>query len=369
MTEYFKLFPNVIMTKGFNRSLLVDLYYSKIRLVPNSLVDFVEKIENEIIPIKHIKENKSSNEIEYLDFLIKEEFGIETDLATFKGLIPLNQEYYPHYEIETSIIELSKQSKWNLHLFLEQIQYFGVKFLEVRFLDNCLVDYLEGIKSSLEESTIESILIYTPFFEGLEELVNSDSFYFNRFYKLIVYNTKNNGFECIHKNVNLIFTNQESIEHEHCGNVSQEYFKISTETYIASKNHNNCLAYKLSIDQFGEIKNCPSHNKKYGQFSIENLKTVIETASFKEDWFVTKNQILICSDCEFRDICKDCRVFTKNGEAKSKPSKCNYNPYISLYSDDPNYLTEEECGITIGSNSIQIDLEKLKSINKKIWSE
>ena len=55
---------------------------------------------------------------------------------------------------------------------------------------------------------------------------------------------------------------------------------------------------------------------------------------FKKYWFINKDQIAVCKDCEFRYICTDCRAYIENPEDMySKPLKCAYNPYTSEWEE------------------------------------
>jgi len=54
----------------------------------------------------------------------------------------------------------------------------------------------------------------------------------------------------------------------------------------------------------------------------------------KKYWNITKDQIDICKDCEFRHICTDCRAYIEDPKnIYSKPLKCGYNPYTNDWSD------------------------------------
>ena len=110
-----------------------------------------------------------------------------------------------------------------------------------------------------------------------------------------------------------------------------------------SQKHNTCLNRKISIDVNGEIKNCPSMIKSYGNIKDATLTKAMEKSGFKDVWFIHKNQIEVCKDCEFRHICTDCRAYLKNPEnIYSQPEKCNYNPYIAKWKGQDGYITVEE---------------------------
>jgi SPASM domain peptide maturase of grasp-with-spasm system len=115
---------------------------------------------------------------------------------------------------------------------------------------------------------------------------------------------------------------------KYCGVVSPWYFVSKTETFCESLNFNSCLNRKISVDKNGEIKNCPSMLKSYGNITETNLIDVIENTDFKIIWEIKKDEIEVCRDCEFRYLCGDCRAYlTDSNNVYSKPLKCNYNPY------------------------------------------
>lgn len=66
----------------------------------------------------------------------------------------------------------------------------------------------------------------------------------------------------------------------------------------------------------------------FGHISTTKLKDALANEAFRKVWKISKDQIEVCSDCELRYVCQDCRAYiedTKN--IFSKPIKCNYDPY------------------------------------------
>jgi SPASM domain peptide maturase of grasp-with-spasm system len=146
-----------------------------------------------------------------------------------------------------------------------------------------------------------------------------------------------------------------------------ESFVISTQAYTHNRNYNSCLAHKISVDKNGSICNCPSLSKTFGLVGSVSLKEALSLNAFRSQWEVTKDRVPVCSVCEFRWICTDCRAFTATGNETGKPSKCTYNPFISLWADEENYLPEEACGISFRGNEVLVNEEQLNQINAGIW--
>lgn len=354
-TSVLKLYPNVIPVKGYNRSLLVDLQKGKPYFVPNDLVDYLEEIPETEID-------------EYEAFVTENDLGIVIDPELGACLSPMEFNYYPDSKINNAILELDENSSWNIASVFNQLDELGTQFLEVRFLDYAaLLKNLHTIQECARETTIESVQILIPFHENLKHFL--DSQLHERFFRLstiVVYNASK-GFELKSNAYNLIFTNQKSVSHENCGNISMDSFTVNTQTYVRNRNYNSCLAHKISVDKDGLIRNCPSLEPPYGYVDSTRLRDLVARKEFRSKWKLTKDKLLVCSVCEFRWICNDCRAFTLDDLENGKPAKCTYNPFISLWADEENYLPEEACGISFQDGEIRIDEEKLNQINEKIW--
>ncbi len=96
-----------------------------------------------------------------------------------------------------------------------------------------------------------------------------------------------------------------------------------------------CLNRKITVDRNGNIKNCPSMIRSYGHMMSDSLKDVVLQAGFKKIWGLSKDGIEVCSDCEFRYICVDCRAYVVNSNKdNSKSAKCSYDPYTASWSNE-----------------------------------
>lgn len=119
-----------------------------------------------------------------------------------------------------------------------------------------------------------------------------------------------------------------------CGVINQNYFVSSIAVFTESQHYNNCLNKKISIDVDGYIKNCPSMTNNFRHVDTTSLANALEDQNFKKLWTVTKDQIDVCKECEFRYVCTDCRAFVDNPEDElSKPLKCGYDPYTNEWEE------------------------------------
>ena len=183
----------------------------------------------------------------------------------------------------------------------------------------------------MEKSRIVSVDFILPYcknfdLEELYEIIKENS----RIHSFIIFNSPfDKSYEPLRQKMGYIMLVKRNIINEkHCGIINQEYFYSNIKLFSESQYHNTCLNKKLSIDKMGDIKNCPSMSASFGNIKNTKLSEAINNDNFKKYWNITKDQITICKDCEFRHICTDCRAYIEEPDNMySKPLKCGYDPY------------------------------------------
>lgn len=130
-------------------------------------------------------------------------------------------------------------------------------------------------------------------------------------------------------NGSLHFVRESLLDNSCCGIIDPALFVTNQMFFLESINKNSCLNKKLSISNNGDIKNCPSLPKVFGNIINDDPLSIILSSQYQYLWNVTKDQIDVCKECEFRYICSDCRAFL-NSEF-DKPLKCKYNPQTAQY--------------------------------------
>lgn len=324
-----KLFNDCIPVKGASRGTICDIQRNELKFVPNSLCDMLIKHDgkslDELIEI-YGAENKETIQ-EYIDFLIENDFAFWCKNPEF--FPPLNLEWNTPSIITNGIIDVDKNSSFDFKNIFEQYNELGCEYIQIRFFNK--VDLL-SIQKKLRYtalSRIRSIELLIPFSnknksKDYNALINSCP----RINRIIVHSSPKTDQILtypVDSLADVILIPDKINSHLHCGVISPGFFEVNREMYRESIHHNSCLNRKISIDINGNIKNCPSLSKSYGNINSTTLKEALLNEGFKSYWSVNKDQIDTCKDCEFRYVCTDCRAFLDS--PYSKPKKCNYNPY------------------------------------------
>lgn len=104
-------------------------------------------------------------------------------------------------------------------------------------------------------------------------------------------------------------------------------------TFQKSQYGHNCFSDKICISADGNVLPCiMERDIVLGNISKTSLSKIIYSEKSKKIRNVTKDDIEVCRDCEYRYCCFDCRVkakdFSRDKNFYAKPSDCLYNPYI-----------------------------------------
>lgn len=117
------------------------------------------------------------------------------------------------------------------------------------------------------------------------------------------------------------------------GLMLQPDFSADRSFFWRSVNGHNCLTGKITITDKGNILPCIfSRNQVVGNISNQTLTEALKGA-IQNVWQLTKDDVLVCRDCQYRYVCFDCRPLSEgaangNGQYNSAPyPRCTHNPY------------------------------------------
>ena len=332
MKKKFILFSDCIPVKGANRSTICDTKNNNYFLIPNGLYEILVKYNG-----RSIEQVKQEIGHEYNDIIDEYfEFLLSNNLIFFSS----NPEYFPKITLKwdspspiTNMIIDYDYTNHDFNNIVRQLETLKCSYIQLRFfniVDFAFLKNLIGIIKK-EKSRIISVDFVLPFDESISEhelkkILKKNS----RIHSIVIYNSPQ---DYSHKPIRekmgyLMYVQRNILSEKHCGIINTEYFYSNIKLFSESQNHNTCLNRKISIDKNGDIKNCPSMTQSFGNIQKTSLLDALSHPDFKRFWNITKEEIEICRDCEFRHICTDCRAYIENpSDVYSKPLKCGYNPY------------------------------------------
>jgi radical SAM protein with 4Fe4S-binding SPASM domain len=137
----------------------------------------------------------------------------------------------------------------------------------------------------------------------------------------------------------------------------------------------SCLAGKITITDNGDVLPCIfSRTHVIGNVVDSDLETILLSEAVKRIWQTTKDDVLVCRDCEYRYVCFDCRPLSEaasEGKAsyfEAPPPRCSYNPYTGEWaagvwkvdSDGNPYYDRSAKGTLLLAleNKVEVDTEK-----------
>ncbi len=328
---YINLFQTCLLTKGYNQSTILDYQRKKIFPIPNSMLEFVTDIiaNNCIHKILEKYHDYLPTVNDYFEYLITNHIcfvSSKNERALFKEI---SLEFDFPSEISNGIIEYNSNSNYSLEETIIKLDLIGCHYLELRYFATNYENLFLALEL-IEESSIRKLHLYT---NSLNDSVLDKVIKISKKLDFVYL------FESIQNDDKLmngvrIFNTTKSYNTNLCGCIDKRYFSFEVSHFTESLRSNTCLNKKISVDSEGKIKNCPSMTKYYGLIENTSLEKILINNDFKSYWKIHKDEIKTCRDCEFRNICTDCRAYIENPEdLYSKPLKCGYNPYTNEWEE------------------------------------
>ena len=119
-------------------------------------------------------------------------------------------------------------------------------------------------------------------------------------------------------------------------------FSANRDDYEHNLRWNPCWAGKLTITNNGDVIPCiMGRTEVVGNVKVQSLHEVVGSPKLASLWGLTKDEIDICRDCEYRYICGDCRPLAiARGDLHGSMPRCTYDPskgqWKSLIGTDEN---------------------------------
>jgi SPASM domain peptide maturase of grasp-with-spasm system len=328
----FVLFACCVPVRGARRSVVCDLQRQSLHFIPNGLYEILTQHAGETVAeIQRLYDHEYDEEIgEYFEFLLRHELGFWSSEPERFPALDLTWE--APERITNAILDVDQESDHDLGKIFGQLDDLGCKALEVRCFHRCGLGELGALLEAARHGRLRSIDLLAGYLpeltpDALADLVKAH----RRLSSVVIHSAPESRTLGPDRAGVTVAYRQEAIDSPRCcGQIHPGYFAIDLETFAEAQRHNTCLNRKISIDARGEIRNCPSLSRSFGNLRHTSLHSALAQRDFAALWSINKDQIAVCKDCEFRYVCTDCRAYLADArDLYSKPSKCTYDPYTA----------------------------------------
>ena len=334
----YRLHSQCRIADGPVRSVLVDLDRRMYETIPNGMFDLLRMLEVDY-PMKwscisaSFAEEEQSVLDQYREWLLARDYIYEVLDGTQSNWSELPVRHEQPNSLQDGIIDLSKDGDYPLLPVIRQFELTGCKRVQIRDFDGHRLGELRTTLAAMHRSIVCNVHLFLR--ASTDSILLAAEFAAHAHITIIVYHG------CDQEELKAITALALPRVHGFakciadegcCGRIVPDTFTINHQFMSASGLANTCLDRKLSIDRFGNVKNCPSLNRSWGHASNLDILAVLEDKEFRSVWSISKAQISICQVCEFRDICSDCRAYVSvPSDLYSKPAKCAYDPYTAKW--------------------------------------
>lgn len=342
--KYLLLFADCFLVRGARRTMIADVSRAQLYFVDSSYCDILRELRsNTIGEVREMLEDeRSAADFEaFINYLTRNELAVIVDDLS---LFPAIERLWEHPSSITNAIIDIREQEHNFEKIFFELDELGCYHVQIRSYNVLAEEKVAHILSLAKGKHFRSIEIMTKYHErwtaehhlqALLQLFPTTQF--------TVYSSPQDKWvkNSIGNEVNgvdlklgfILYIQQEITSCATCGIINKKSMQIpSLDGFMENILLNSCLNRKISVDEEGNIKNCPSMTKSYGNIRTGTFREVLEEKSFGDIWSVNKDTIEVCKDCEYRYVCTDCRAYTldpKNN--RSKPAKCKYDPYTATW--------------------------------------
>jgi len=333
--DIFMLYANCIPVKGSRRSSICDLQNWRIQLIPNDLFNILTEFKG--LPTPEIKRHftPQGGEIidEYFNLLVEQGYG---DWFEDPELFPeMDLSWRRPETVTNAIIDVTDRSNHNYQDIFSQLEDLGCQAVQVRAYDPLSFEQLEIILLAAESGRLRHLELIIGY---QAELTTDSLIEFCRRHQVvsqvIVHSSPSRSQSLAGSLPIPVVFDTYRVTPNSCGEVSPAFFSPCLEHFTEALQFNTCLNKKISVAPDGEIRHCPSMKESLGNIRHTSLAKAVNNPRLVQMSRITKDQVEVCRDCEFRYVCTDCRAYTRDsGNPYSKPAKCSYDPYTAKWKE------------------------------------
>lgn len=362
----FKLFSCCVLEEGYTGNVILDFQRKRIKYIPQTLYQILIEFKNKNIHEIKAYFNFERDAIidEYFTFLYENEFGFYCSKNEISLFPEINFSYEYPSVITNAIVDFIQDHELNFANVFEKLFGLNCSNIQIRFVDMCKKEEMVEILKLTKKYEFNSIEIIIPYQDWISKAYLKMLLVRYAVVKIDIYNCPDG--KCLL---------QEYVQ-PHSGGMDtisnsgeKDMFNLSVLFYSEAKTHNPYFNRKLFIDGKGEIRNSPECKVTFGNIQkIQKIEKVILSNAFQKKWFITKDMIDVCKDCEFRSICIGGKnILQRTAKEWYYLEECQFNPYISKWKGEEGFVSLADCGVKRVNGKFTINKRKIKALNQQIW--
>jgi SPASM domain peptide maturase of grasp-with-spasm system len=334
MTEVFKTVAECIPVKGAQRSILYDLSRRTYDFIPNALCDILLNDGKTKTELEFLY-GKSTVLDQYFHFLLEREYIFLCAPGDALRFPALDLSWAYPSEITSAVVVLDDNTAEDLISTLYQLEAMGCRHMLWLCRTPGGIEKLELLLPMTQTGTILSIEILSLY--GLLPVEMAEQF-IDRYVRIRAIVLHSAPVDRMHsdpiRRFGLILFSKDAPElHGDQRAQIRKYFHINLDLFSESQQHNTFYNRKVFIGAQGGIYNSPDWAECYGFISNTHLTDAIEKQGFKKNWFIHKEKIAVCKQCEFRHMCVDNRIPLAGTDSWHHGLECFYNPFTATWKE------------------------------------
>lgn len=340
------LFTDCVPVEGHTASAIYDLTRGRISTFPSEYFPLFKLFRTHRLGqlLDTFSADDRANLHDFFGFLLSNEYVAFVDeLAPFPEI---SSAWDAPCAIENAIIDVNTQ-RHDYRKIVSELDALGCEHLQVRsyspvFTVSDLVD-LARLCRGTSIQTLQAVIPHDPMIsdDDYVSVVTSNRILVG----LVVHSASQDrqirvdygarGTSARLVAVEIEMTTKKLESNLDCGSITKkQLLRPSTPTFNELHHFNGCLNRKISIDENGQVRNCPAMGRSFGHHQSVTLSDIVAGPSFQSAWRARKDEIKVCQDCQYRYACTDCRAFLEDPDSEdSKPLKCGYDPYTDSWTD------------------------------------
>jgi len=357
-----KLYSNCKVSKGFIRSIIIDLQREIFFFAPNNIGYIFDGLTEHNASDETLNSN--------ISFLLQNKLAF---IAGFpfnsKSTLSKTINCYSDISNLTLILDNIRDPEYIQSLF-DQVNINQCNALLIISAPPINIAEVEKVLKLLNHSKIRSVQIITKYphegtFAAEEQMIHT----YKRVVSILYYDAPLNQASNVgvYEQV-LKITSTITFDMVVNRPVQAHHFICNIPFFNESLAYNPFYYKKAVVNVDGQVFVALHSNEAIGDVKKRNLAEIINDKTLFEFAFTSKIKIDVCKRCEFKNICPDNRVPNKRPNGSwYHDTECDYNPFIAKWKNENGYQTLSDCGIICNETGFKIDRKRLKIINHLLW--